>query len=77
MGSFIAPIAGMAKAEVRFEAAASRIAKAGISGGDAQDQVDLSAEMVAILESRNSYSANVKVAQAADEMEKSTLKILG
>jgi len=75
--SFIAPIAGMANAVSRLDSAASRISRAGVTRGDAGDQVDLSAEVLALMESRTSFAANVKMVQAADEMERSTLSILG
>lgn len=77
MGSYAIALDGMSAAMGRFEKAASQMAKAGSSEATAGDVVDLSAEMVALLESKNAYTADVKVAATIGEMEKSTISLLG
>ncbi|MGA2185996.1 MAG: flagellar basal body rod C-terminal domain-containing protein [Bryobacteraceae bacterium] len=73
---------GMLKAETQLDTTASRIANLPFptvpaSQNPPQDIVDLSAEMVSLLETRNNFAANVKVAHVADDIQKSTLSILG
>ena len=61
---------GLHAAQVRFESAAKRIA------APPSDTTDLSGDAVALLESKNSFEANLKTLQVGDEMTKSTLNIL-
>lgn len=63
-------LSGMTAARERFERAALRTARA------EQDSVDLSAEAVALVEARNAFALNARVARAAGEMEKNALAIL-
>ncbi len=58
----------------RVDAAAQRIATIGDPAS--ADQVDLSAEMVSLMESRNQVTANVKAIQTADDMQTNLLNIL-
>lgn len=62
----------MAKAEARLETTAKRLARA----ADPADTVDLSAEMVALMESRNAFAVNVKVLEAASRMQQSVIDLL-
>jgi flagellar basal body rod protein FlgC len=71
------PLSGMTRAESRLEVTASRIARAPLTAASPEDTVDLSAEMIALLASRNDFEANVKVAQRFDEVNRSLLDILG
>jgi long-subunit fatty acid transport protein len=71
------PLSGMARAESRLEVSASRIARAPLSAATRADTVDLSAEMIALMTSRNDFEANVKVAQTFDEVNQSLLDLLG
>ena len=66
-------LAGMQRAESTVNRAARRIALAEAPSGD---QVDLSAEMVALMKARNDFSASAKAAQTADEMSGALLSIL-
>lgn len=61
---------GLAAAERRFEAAATRVAQ---SSGD--ESVDLGHEMVEMVQAKHHFSANLKVIRFADEMWKSLLEI--
>ncbi|MGA0605290.1 flagellar basal body rod C-terminal domain-containing protein [Phenylobacterium sp. VNQ135] len=61
---------GMAAAERRFEAAASRVVQA-----PSDDGVDLAREMVELVEAKQHFSANLKVVRFADEMWTSLLEI--
>jgi flagellar basal body rod protein FlgG len=62
---------GMSRAEVQLNKAAVDIARAPV------DTVDLSAAMVALLESRNSFEANTRVFKVAADMQKSLLHLIG
>ena len=58
---------GMQRAETSFNRAAARIA---------QPIDNLSSEVVDLMQSKNDFEANLKVAGVADEMTKSTLDLL-
>jgi flagellar hook protein FlgE len=68
---------GMSRAQTQFDKAAANIARATTVSPTGGDIVDLSAPMVSMLESRNSFDANTKVFKVADEMQKSLLNIVG
>jgi len=72
------PLAGMNRASASVNRAAVRIAAAPFPQGDsAGDSFNLSTEMVALMEGRTSFEANVNVAQTETQMSKSVLDILG
>lgn len=68
------PLAGMNSASASLDRAASRIAEASSPAGDS---VDLSAEMIALIEARTGFEANVSVAKAEDQVNRSLLNLLG
>jgi hypothetical protein len=68
---------GMSRAETQFNKAAGDIARATTVSPTGGDTVDLSASMVSMLESRNSFDANTKVFKIANEMQKSLLDVVG
>jgi flagellar hook protein FlgE len=91
MIDFSTPLAGMNAAETSLNRTAADIANYGgsllkspqnsgqnspqsTSGGDT---VDLSTEMVSMIEARNNFAANVKTVQTEDQMTQSLLKIFG
>ncbi len=65
-----AGLAGLQTAQTLLERTANRIA------APPSDTLDLSAEMVSLLESRNLFETNIRVLQTADDMTKSTIDIL-
>jgi hypothetical protein len=67
----------MSRAEAQLNKAASDIARAPVVSPTGGDIVDLSASMVALLQSRNSFAANTKVFKVADEMQKSLVNAIG
>ena len=73
MIDFQTPLQGLDRASASLDVAASRIASIGQPAGDS---VDLSAEMVALIQSRNNFGANVKAAQTMDEVTQSLLNIV-
>ena len=78
MINFSSPLQGMQGAESRLNVIASRIARASLPQGQPQqDTVDVSAEMVALLQDRSDYATNVKVARTMDEMTTATLSMVG
>ncbi len=78
MVNFSVPLAGMQAAESQFDQAVQRLASLPSRSveGAGVDQVDLSTEMVALLESRNQFETSVKTTHVADDMLKSTLDLL-
>ena len=55
---------------------ASRLARPADSSGTG-DTVDLSAEMVALLQTKNATAVGVRLAQTVDDLQQSTLDIFG
>jgi flagellar basal body rod protein FlgG len=74
MIDFQAPLQGMSLASASLDRAATRIASLGTPAGDS---VDLSAEMVALIQAKNNFGANVRVAQTMDEVTQSLLNLIG
>jgi hypothetical protein len=69
MIDFSAPLSGMTQAETSVNQIATRLAQ------PANDTVDLSAEMVALMTARNSFAVDVKLAQAEEQMTQSALSV--
>jgi hypothetical protein len=67
----------MSRAETQFKRAAGDIARAPVVSPSGGDVVDLSASAVALMESKNSFEANSKVFQVADQMSKDLLNVIG
>jgi len=78
MTVFDVALGGLHQAEAKLETAASRLARLPVSLELAkpEDVVDLSAEMVALLEARNSYQINSRVIGSADELARDLLELL-
>lgn len=76
---FETSLQGMRKAEAQFEAAAGKIARAPAASqpGESGDALDLSAEMVALLSSRDNFMANVEAAKTGDQMQRTLLNMIG
>jgi hypothetical protein len=71
---------GLSSSQAQFDVAAGQIARSPLADQGKvapQDQVDLSTALVALLQSRNSVEANLKVLKTADEMEKKLLDVVG
>jgi len=75
MIDFSTPLSAMQRAEASLNQTAARVASIGLTPSG--DSVDLSAEMIAMMEAKNNFSANVKVAQTEDQVSQSLLNILG
>ena len=72
---FSIPLQGLDRAEQQFNPAATRIAKTPLPG-DPVDMVDLSAEVVSLMEAKNNFAANARLIHAADELTRSLLDVL-
>ncbi len=75
MSAIYSALAGMANANQRLQTAARQIAKWAFS--QQPDTVDLSAQAVELIQARNENAANVKVAQTAEQMDRTTLDLIG
>jgi hypothetical protein len=74
-------LAGLEKAQEKLAAVAKRLS-AGLAAPSndsaaAADSVDLSAEMVALLEAKVATQANLKLVESANELASQTIDILG
>jgi len=70
---------GLRSAEERVNRVAQRLSRLPLSGDASvpEDVVDLSAEVVALIEAKNLHGVNAKVAQTAAELDQHILDILG
>ncbi len=64
------------RASASVDQAASRLARPVDVSGEG-DIVDLSAEMIALLQAKNATEVGVKIAQTVDDLQQSTLNVLG
>jgi flagellar basal body rod protein FlgB len=78
MTNLSTPLQGMHNAEARLDQTASRIARVPFQAGKQppEDRVDLSAEMVKLLQARKDFKTNMKVAQTQNEMLIRTLSLI-
>ena len=70
MIDFSSPLSGMTQAETSVNQIATRIAS------PASDKIDLSAEMVSMMEARNNFAVDAKSIETEDQMTQSALSIL-
>lgn len=70
---------GLRAAEAQLNRAAERIAKAGATDESTPpvDVADLSAAAVAMMAARNHFEASSKVIETANEVQQSTINLLG
>ncbi len=67
---------GLVRAEALLERTAQRIARLP-ARPESGDSVQLSEEMIRLLEARTLHGANLKTLQTADELARETLKLFG
>ena len=77
MTGLMPPVTGLLHSLDQFNQAAGHIAKETVPGSNAQDTTDLSAAAVALVQSKNSFDANTKVVEVADEMDKALINMIG
>lgn len=70
----IQSLQGMQNAETQFNQAAANIAQWPGSNTQPVDQVSLSDQAVALIQSKNSFEANVQAFKVGDEMTQTLLK---
>ncbi|MGH9620463.1 MAG: hypothetical protein ACRD45_12275 [Bryobacteraceae bacterium] len=73
---YTSPLSGMLAAQDQVEQTASRIAHFP-ANSEGADSVDLSAEMIALLEARNNFAADVKAQEVMDDTTQSALDLVG
>ena len=73
MIDFSSPLAGMDRATTSLNQTAAKIAK----GSTPTDSVDLSTEVVSLIQARNGFESNTKVLQTEDELTKNLLNMIG
>lgn len=74
-----ASLNGILNAGERFDRAAGAIAQASLPVAPAEttDSVSLSDAMVALLQARNAFQANVRAEQSMDQMSRNVLNLAG
>ena len=75
MIDFSQPLQGMNQALNSLNTTAQRVAQEPFAAP--QDSVDLSTDMVNLIQARNDFAANAKVFRTGDEMAKTLLNMLG
>jgi flagellar hook protein FlgE len=68
---------GMQRAETQLNQVAQNIAQGPLVSGQQGDTVDLSAQAVALIQSKNSFEANTAALKVGDEMTQILLKSIG
>jgi len=68
-------VQGLQRSEAQFDQTAANIARAPFSPPG--DQVDLSTQAVALIQSKNSFEANIKALKVDDQMTQTLLNIVG
>ena len=77
MDDFSIALLGISRASNDFNLAAARLSRTTLPSSDSPcDEIDLSAEIVALLRARSDFQANVKSAQALDQTTKALLSLL-
>ena len=72
------PLQGLTRAQDNFDKAASNVARPlTVDAQSPQDLVSLSDSMVALMQARNDYEANLKSLQTSNDMAKKLIDMLG
>ena len=72
------PLQGLTRAQQNFDKAASNVARPlTVDAQSPQDLVSLSDSMVALMQARNDYEANLKSLQTSNDMAKKLIDMLG
>ena len=80
MADFSIPIQGMSRASADFDRAASNIARYSVplqKADPPHDTVDLSTEVVDLLQAKNDFAANTKTFRVFDEVNRNVLDMIG
>ena len=73
-------LGGLNQAQTNFDTAVRRIASGGSGApgsGAGEDTVDLSSNIVSLLQAKNDFEANLKAVKIGDEMQRTALDLLG
>jgi len=79
MRVFDVALDGLTRAQAVLEGVAGKLARLPLAPehGAPEDYVDLSAELVALIEARNLFQINARVFRTAAEIERDLLDVLG
>jgi len=70
-------VQGLQKSEAQFNQAASKIAQSPFSSSAPADVADLSTQAIALLQSKNSFEANIQVLKVDNQMSQTLLNVVG
>jgi hypothetical protein len=68
---------GLQQSITQFNQAATKIALGPFAPATQGDIADLSAQAIAVLQSKNSFEANIQVLKVDDQMQQSLLHVFG
>jgi hypothetical protein len=68
---------GLQRAETQINQIATNIAQQPFTPGPQGDLVDLSSQAVALLQSKNSFEANIQALKVEDNTQQSLLNVIG
>jgi hypothetical protein len=77
MQAIYTALGGLQKSEDQVDRTASLVARSPFFTGAQQDEITLSDQAVSLLAAKSSYSANLDSFKVADEMQKSTISLVG
>ena len=78
MSAVSIPLEGIRRAESQINTSAAKIARGSVSSpSSGGDVVDLSAELVALMQSKTVAEANMKALQSMDQVQKKLIDIFG
>ena len=80
MSDLAIPLEGIRRAESQIDISAKKLARLPVSassGGSGGDVVDLSAETVALMQSKRVAEANMAAMQSMDQVQRKLIDILG
>jgi len=68
---------GLQTSEAQFNQAASKIAQSPFSSSAQGDIADLSTQAIALLQSKNSFEANIQVLKVDNQISQTLLNVVG
>jgi flagellar hook protein FlgE len=78
MGIFAIGLQGLEHAQASVQKTAERLAGTGAASTSpgTPDTVDISQEMVSLMQARNDFAANIRMLKTADEMQRQVMDLL-
>jgi flagellar hook protein FlgE len=68
---------GLQRSETQLNQVATNIAQQPFAPGSQGDLVDLSSQAIALIQSKNSFEANIQALKVDDQMQQTLLNVVG